>query len=248
MTTCLSGSGKAGQMPKGSKPPAQASTRRSSLMQVAHAEILRRILTLELAPGVAFTEGELAEQLGLSKTPVREALLLIGAEGLVYPQIGAGYRVSPITLKGARDLLRHRGALDALACRFAAEIGMASREVAMFSNLLDFDLLRGADDGHRVRRNASFHCVLAELTRNEELASDVRRAHLKLERLFRLVHATASSSPEEEAHEHEEILHAIQMGDASSARALAEAHAARTEKRVMEALISRDTLQGVNLA
>lgn len=221
--------------------------RRTSRMQLAREEILRRILTLELPPGVTFTEGTLAEQLGLSKTPVREALLLIGADGLVYPQIGTGYRVAPITLKGARDLLRHRRFLDAEAAQLNAESGIASRELALFSDIVEADARRSPGDPDQARRNTAFHSVLAELTRNEELALDVRRSQLKIERMLRAIAPSARATPEEEAREHAEILHAIQLGDPISARTLAESHATATEKRVMEALLSSDSLQGINL-
>lgn len=219
--------------------------RKTSRMHVAREEILKRILTLELAPGVTFTEGALAEQIGLSKTPVREALLLIGADGLVYPQIGSGYRVSQLTLKGARDLLRHWQLLTTHAAGLAADNGLTSNELSMFS-----DIAEGKGHVHDMHgpydSEMSFHSVIAYAARNEELARDTQRANIKLHRLLVLAHR-AGADVEGMQHEHTDMLKAVQRGNPVVARELTEAHGVALEKAVMEALLSSDTLQTVNL-
>lgn len=83
----------------------------------ALTEIISRIRDLRLAPGHPFTENELVDELGLSKTPVREALLVLGAYGYVVPRPRTGYRVSAITVKVIHDVC---GALRALASEAAA--------------------------------------------------------------------------------------------------------------------------------
>src|SRR5262249_9059878 len=70
---------------------------------------------VELLPGATFSENEIVARLELGKTPVREALLRLRLEGLVKVRPRAGYQVAPATLKGARDSLELRGALDAEA-------------------------------------------------------------------------------------------------------------------------------------
>lgn len=219
--------------------------RKTSRMHVAREEILKRILSLDLAPGTTFTEGALAEQIGLSKTPVREALLLIGADGLVYPQIGSGYRVSQLTLKGARDLMRHWTLLTTHAAGLAADNGLTSNELSMFSDITagrvdvqDMDGPYGAE--------MSFHSVIAYAARNEELARDTDRAQLKLHRLLVLANR-AGADVEDSLHQHGDILAAIQRGNPVVARELTEAHGVALEKAVTEALLNSDTLQTVNL-
>ena len=231
-------------MAKGRPATEQPSeARKTSRMHVAREEILRRILSLELAPGVTFTEGALAQQLNLSKTPVREALLLIGADGMVYPQIGSGYRVAQVTLKGARDLLRHWTLLTTHAAGIAADNGLTSNELSMFSDI-------AAGKAHDVHgpydAELLFHAVIAHAARNEELLRDTSRAQLKLHRLLGL--ATRAGAALEHSHEeHTEILGAVQRGNAAAARQATEAHAVAIEKAVMEALLSSETLQTVNL-
>lgn len=85
-----------------SKGPGQRSRRRS-----AYQAVRRRIIELDLEPGAALSENELAEQLGLSRTPVREALILLADEGLVqvFPKIGSFVsRVDPVRVADAQFL------------------------------------------------------------------------------------------------------------------------------------------------
>src|SRR6059058_286081 len=70
------------------------------------------ILTCRLAPGDDMREQELAERYAVSRQPVREALLRLEREHLVTVQPRQGYRVNPISLADARDLLRFRLALE----------------------------------------------------------------------------------------------------------------------------------------
>src|SRR3982074_2450829 len=62
-----------------------------SLADSAYEEIRRRILSLQMRPGLPFTESELAEMLQLGKTPIREALLRLRLEGVVEAQARSGY-------------------------------------------------------------------------------------------------------------------------------------------------------------
>src|ERR1700745_3192774 len=70
------------------------------------------ILTCRLAPGDDMREQELAERYAVSRQPVREALLRLGREHLLTAHARQGYRVNPISLSDARDLLRFRFALE----------------------------------------------------------------------------------------------------------------------------------------
>lgn len=214
-------------------------------MRDAHTEILRRIVSLELAPGVTFTEGALAEQLGHSKTPVREALLLVGADGLVYPLVGSGYRVSHVTLKGARDLIRHWTLLSSHAAGLAAESGLSGHELSMFSDVAE-GRSRFGQTREPAETEAAFHLIVGYAARNEELVLDLRRAHMKLERLMVLAER-AGATMHDQLEEHGDLLSAIQRGDADSARRLAQEHGAGIEKAIMEALLSSESLQVVNL-
>ena len=69
-----------------------------SLMEQAYAELKRRIITLELKPGQRLDDYELSQELKFSRTPVREAIFLLGAEGWVDIRSKAGFIVRPLDL------------------------------------------------------------------------------------------------------------------------------------------------------
>lgn len=111
-------------------PPADlAGGERAALRQ--HAPLLARIrMALRrwiqegvLAPEQPLDERELARRLGVSRTPVREAILLLAGEGLVTPRPDGGYRAAPLTLEDARDLFRLLGELESRALFRAAPYG-----------------------------------------------------------------------------------------------------------------------------
>src|SRR5262249_37093509 len=92
-----------------------------SLTDRAYKVITTRLIELKMPPGVTFTEAALASDLGISKTPVREALGRLRLEGLVEVAARSGYRVTPVTLKDAHDLFAVRLILETEAASLAAK-------------------------------------------------------------------------------------------------------------------------------
>jgi DNA-binding GntR family transcriptional regulator len=86
------------------KADASSGKRSKSLTETAYAVLRERIITGELAPGTDVSEPELAEQLSVSKTPVREALARLCVEGFMEAYPRRGYRVTPVTIKGMNAL------------------------------------------------------------------------------------------------------------------------------------------------
>src|SRR5258705_6820606 len=124
------------------------------------------ILTCRLAPGDDMREQELAERYAVSRQPVREALLRLEREHLVTVQPRQGYRVNPISLSDARDLLRFRLALEP-AC-VAEAIENASAEV-----LKALDKFRRFAGNHEdfIAYNRAFHSALAHASGNRRMAA-----------------------------------------------------------------------------
>src|SRR3982074_1655692 len=119
------------------------------------------ILTCRLAPGDDMREQELAERFALSRQPVREALLRLEREHLVTVQPRQGYRVNPISLADARDLLRFRRAPE--PARVADAIEHAPEQV--LQALDQFRRFAGNHDDF-IAYNRGFHCALAEASGN----------------------------------------------------------------------------------
>ena len=107
----------------------------NSLKDRAYHRIKAAILNLELKPGDPLVEGELAERLGISKTPVRDALTELRREGLVTKIPYSGTCVSEITQQDIRDIIQIRGVLEALAARLATPLLTGARSEEHTSEL-----------------------------------------------------------------------------------------------------------------
>ena len=224
--------------PSPPSPPVSEDARRETRAYEAYVEIRRRIVELELRPGVAFSEGELATELGLSKTPVREALLLLGAEGLVFPRPGAGYRVAAVTLKDVRSICAHRKLLEVAAVERSAVVGLDGRMASYLTDLLEGD----ENLPLALSRNAMFHTMLSR--QDDDLTRDLSRALVKVDRVVRLAFGTV---PPDNLREHRELLRAVLDGDPKTAGALAAEHADATERALLDALLSSDAVDQMRL-
>jgi DNA-binding GntR family transcriptional regulator len=91
------------------------------MTQTAYTRLRTGTITCELAPGSEMSEMELAGRLGMSKTPIREALGRLDLEGFVETCPRRGYRVSPITMKDINDLFAVRRVLEHTAAALAAQ-------------------------------------------------------------------------------------------------------------------------------
>jgi DNA-binding GntR family transcriptional regulator len=220
----------------------------STRSQAAFREVKRRIMQLELAPGAHFTEGELATELGLSKTPLREALACLQNDGLVDAVARSGYRVTPITLKDARDLFALRTVLEGEAAALAA----ARRSNVEALRGLDQLCHTGYDANDRASissflgTNAEFHVTLARAGGNDRLADMLEYVIEQLERFFQLA-LTLNVRADEMVHEHCDLLAAVTAGNAEQARAAAVAQARTAQQMVFEALLDSEAVQLANL-
>ena len=206
------------------------------------------IICLDLPPGSLFTENQLANQLGFSKTPIREALGRLRREGLADVSARSGYRATAVTLRDARDLYAIRLLLETEAADLAA------RHFTDFGKLVELEQLcrRTYDPSDRqsvrefMRANNQFHAAIARLSNNNYLADMLALVLDKMDRLFLLGLSLAPRSPEI-LHEHEELLNAIMAGDPARARDIAAAQLQTSQKMVFDALLSSSSLMTTNL-
>ena len=96
-----------------------------SLSDQAYDEVERMIISLELSPGTVFSESELAEQINIGRTPLREALQRLAGDMLIVSLPRLGMMVTEINASEYLNLLDTRGVLDHLIARQAAQIGRA---------------------------------------------------------------------------------------------------------------------------
>lgn len=145
-------------------------TLRQQVLIALRDKILRR----ELGSGARLVERELAAELGVSRSPVRECLLILQMEGLAEVSPGLGVVVRAITSQQVREALRVRDQLDALAAREAALNHTDEDLVLIEANFRLFELAYKAGDRGRISRTDSkFHESIYNGAHNGVL-SDVR--------------------------------------------------------------------------
>ena len=141
-----------------------------------HDEVVDRVRTLivegRLAPGERIHESQLGRALGVSRTPLREALKVLASEGLIELVPGRGAVVKRLTQKDVRDMLDVLIALETLAARFACR-NATDEEIARLRRTHD-EMMALYAAGNRLEyywRNQAIHAGLAQLSGNALLAS-----------------------------------------------------------------------------
>jgi DNA-binding GntR family transcriptional regulator len=190
------------------------------------------ILSCRLLPGTELREQALAARLGVSKSPVREALLRLAAERLVSIRPRQGYQVTPVSVASAADLLQFRAVLELAAVRGAARAATAAQRAA----LLDAARYEGGADGF-IAYNRRFHAALAACCGNALLARATTDTIAQADRLVYLsLHALQGRDPQRLVAEHAELAAAVAVGDARAAVRKMREHLGAAERRILDAL------------
>jgi DNA-binding GntR family transcriptional regulator len=212
---------------------------RRSLHEELADKLRRAIIHGEFEPGVKISEKALCEQFGVSRTPVREALKILSAEGLVQLTQNRGAAVTQLTRRDMQDAFPVMGALEALAGELAAKNAtdaqiermkvLQSRLVAMFKKGDRKGYFRVNEEIHQLMFQASDNAVLARMVRS--VSAQVRRARYQ---------ANLSADRWAAAvKEHEEILEAFVDRDAQRLSELLKTHLANKLK-ALEATMLQD--------
>lgn len=212
----------------------------SQLMRSDIYTILRReILSCAIPPGAEIRDAEFAERFSVSRSPVRDALLRLEAEGLVLINPRKGYRAAPISIADARDLFAFRAVLEP-AC--AASVAAEASE-AQLAGLDRFRAMEAAEQEGAspaaafVRYNRKFHLAIAGLCSNRR----IRETTIDLIEQFDRFVTVSINSDSDLQHaaliaEHCEIIDALQARDGKRAGRILARHAGRARKRVLAAL------------
>lgn len=217
--------------------PPSPGKRGKSLTEQAYATLRERVITGELSPGVEVSEPELAEQLLMSKTPVREALARLCVEGLMEAFPRRGYRVTPVTLKDMNDLFAVRGVLEGTAAAFAAQ-NLSEEELEALSRLADVNYVIGEDVSTKtfVASNETFHSAIARGSRNPRLHALVMSHLEECARLFYMGTRVRDINPET-TNDHHRIVAALRQRDSEKARLAMMAHNENTRKGLIDMMV-----------
>lgn len=211
--------------------------RQVSNTQKAVEKLRALIFSGELPGGSNHLESELAEMLGMSRTPVREAAVVLEAQGLLQLQPRKGVRIQPISAEDMREIYEVLTELESLAAANAAEAGyddsdlaeLAAAVEAMEQSTKDGDLDAWAEADDR------FHRELVRLGKNSRI---VIIAAMMADQVRRARHTTLRmrSLPVRSNEDHRMVLDAIRKGDADRARSVHRAHRQRARAEIVSLL------------
>jgi DNA-binding GntR family transcriptional regulator len=220
----------------------QAAEERRALVDKLASQLHARVLSGELPSGTRLRQEALAEEFGVSRTPVREALRKLEAGGLVELQPHRGAVVRGLSPREIRDAYEVRATLEALAAGLAAErinreqLERLNHVQGEFRTALERTLAKrrgGREVGVRELRrwanaNDDFHQTIHEASGNEVLAAALAQLARNFPRdLSRLVVSESSAMLEANVREHEAILDALSRHDGEAAHELMQRHVAR---------------------
>lgn len=192
----------------------------------AYTRVRELVLSGELEPGAVINQAVLARQIGISTTPLREALKRLKQQGLVELDAHRDARVAPLAAEEARDLLEVRRSLDPLAAALAADRRTTLDIAEMRAGLEGLDALPSNPTVEQLVAHRRFHVAIYRASHNALLvetldglwdtADRYRRHGLQVER-----------TPEEramKAREHTLLFEAIVEGDGETAAEVMRAH------------------------
>ena len=211
--------------------PTIALLQSSSLTSVVQQEIERRILQGELAPGDKLNEAALAESLGVSRGPVREAFRMLEEAGLVRQEKNRGVFVRSIPFDEAMEIFDLRAMMDeAVGRRLATAITPEQlRQVRAMVDAMEAAVKSGDTNGYHLL-NLEFHDALVAFAGNRKLTALYRRLINELS-LFRRMNLADAAWLPLSANEHRGILKAIASGDAEAAGAAMRRHVLDSKER-----------------
>src|SRR5688500_8846536 len=204
--------------------PTEASFARKS--DLAYARVRALILSGELEPGAVLPQAALARTIGMSTTPLREALRRLKQEGLVELDAHRDARVRPLDAGEARDLLELRRSLEPLAAELAARRRTPSELAAAEDALAHLDALPVNPSPAQLESHQRFHAAIHRASHNALLVETLDGIWVKTDRYRR--HALEGGRSDEErdarATEHRRLFEAVRDGDADAAGELMRRH------------------------
>lgn len=225
--------------------PLRAKTPHVSRADEVYEQLKRDIAEFNLVPGDRFTENELCERLGVSRTPVRQALFRLQQEGYVEVLFRSGWRVLPFDFDQFEQLYDLRMVLETTAVhRLCADDRRVDRNLLDRLNAIWLvpAAERSTDAVHVAEWDEEFHCALVAAAGNAEMAR-VHREVTERIRIIRRLDFTKQARIAATYDEHAKILKAIQRKRGDQAAMLLRAHI-----ETSQAEVRKITLHQVHLA
>ncbi|MDI6823985.1 MAG: GntR family transcriptional regulator [Bacillota bacterium] len=200
-------------------------------------QVLREaIVSGHLTPGERLVEARLAQEMGISRNPVREALRRLEHEGLARRHPRGGMAVAEIDLRDVAEVYAVRSVLEGLAARLAAGRLRAEHRERLVRSIQEGEEARRSNELDRLVASSSvFHSTVLEAAGNARLTSLLQVLDHHISR-FRRISLQAEGSPAEVLEEHRHILDALERGDGAEAEDLMRRHLEHSGRQILRFL------------
>lgn len=206
------------------------------LREIVFETIREAIISGHLKPGERLMEVQLAEELGVSRTPVREAIRKLELEGFLVMVPRKGAYVAGISLKDIADVFEIRASMESLAAGLAAE-RITEEELEKLERIL-VSVAESADQNDLdgiVNTDTDFHDIIYRASRNERLIQIISNLREQIQR-FRATSLTFPGRMKVAVEEHRKLVEAISERNVALAQALAQEHVENAENSMLEVL------------
>jgi len=214
--------------------------KQTSLVGKAYESIKEQILELDLMPGQIISDFTLHKEMGMSRTPIKQALMQLKSDGLIVERDGRGYEIRRITEEDVIDLFDAREGIERTALKIAMERGISQETL---SELMCLNTsLSNADSQGDYRKvfdiDSEIHVKLIEAAKNVRLIEYYEMIILQLRRM-RLLTYFEKTLPEQAATAHLQLLRAIIENDFNTALEILSSHILRTKEHYVSIIRTR---------
>jgi DNA-binding GntR family transcriptional regulator len=225
---------------KAARGTAQKLPERVALHELARDRLRTLIVRGELAPGVALQETQLSEELGISRTPLREALKLLAAEGLLELRSNRSAQIAPLRQSEIAEIFEVISAIEGIAARLAASriTNQELRRLTLLQQRMEAHHDNGKLEDY-FKINQEIHGFIVACAKNGVLRSthDTLLARAERARYFAL---SSRTRWDDSVREHRQVLKALKARDAEAASRALTQHVLRTGRAVSEQLRLRE--------
>lgn len=211
------------------------------LREIVFETIRNAIISGALKPGERLMEVQMAESLGVSRTPVREAIRKLELEGLVIMLPRKGAFIADLSVKDLTEVLEIRASLEGLAAGLAAtRINEAEIEELEVIALKFHKAVENDNIDEIILRDIEFHDLLFKASRNERLIQLNSNLLEQVQRFREIYHKKANKS-KETSKEHYDMVEAISKRDVDKAEKIARRHIENAEQSILKMMESKLT-------
>lgn len=200
------------------------------LREIVYSDLKMKILRGDIEPGTRLMEMKLSEEMGVSRTPIREAIRQLEKEGLVTIEPRRGAYASEVSQHDLTEILEVREDIEGLAAQFAAE-RMDDETMERLNDAADryAEAVKENNTEDMIKYDTDFHHIIVEGSGNKVLVGIVEQIQEFVLR-FRYIYYEDFRRVKQMPREHSAIIDAVASGDPERARSEAEVHVERLKK------------------